>query len=936
MKPGAPFCESVTVESSPSSRRQCVGCGGPLAEGWPSGHCANCLLFSDQFEDETTGTDPGGRVDTPEMPFPPCSDFARRYRFLDNEPISRGGQAEIYRVQDLRLRRVVALKRLPAAATDAARWRFFAEAQIASQLDHPNFLPIFDAGLDPSERPFYTTILLPGKTLADALAEVPHRGRDAEFKLRRALELLERIAVAMAYAHERGVLHRDLKPGNVLLGNFGEVFIADFGSARTGWTASDRPVEAQGAARVETHRAEMLSADAGSPLSSAADGFPGTPLYCPPETFADPAVPPGPKTDIYALGVILYQLVCGRVPYARPFGGVPAVKELLYAMRLGPPEAVRRLNRSVQRDLAAICEKAMAYDPDTRYATMKELASDLRAFLETRVVQARRHGPLARARKWALRRSRPLALASLVLAGVGTSLAVAYSYKTQKDAARQITHLREAQLAARQGQWQASLDHLERAEQAGYTNVVDLGLQRIDAWTALSESDRSAAELAKLQRLPELGPYRGAVLLHLAEHELFDRSTWQTGLDHARQALDAGLSRADQAFAQGLLADTSPAALGFFQEALRFDAFHHGAHRAGLGLEFLLGEREALRSHLTVVQVLYPDDPSPVFIEAALLALDGRTEEAATAIAPLRHKVNERAWGVFQAGIEIMGAGGKLFSVERLLQAEDAEPVATSPLILNAAALFLNAPSAAADTNTAGLRFAQLPCVKNGLEQGVKGLLGLVTPLLGNSDAAVEKIKAACAAHREALLPLGAAMLLEPRRPASAAALPPFLERQAGLFQMAAEMPSALRQVPRQARFMAALTQVELACRVAPPRADARPQAVANLRWFLTDPDLSPPVAEACFNLARELGGLDLARGFLAKEEELQPADQGLVRCRIELELAAGAFRRAMPLIEGVLAAKPDDEWAQSVRARAARQIRELAEAYDQSNRHVP
>ena len=797
MKPGGTFRESPGVVPDTLSSRTCGGCGGPLAGDWPSGFCPTCLLFSDLPGTEVAGGSESEREGPMGLRFFACPGFAERYVFLDEQPVSKGGQGQVYRVKDARLRRIVALKRLPSGASDAARWRFFAEAQIAGQLEHPGFLPIFDAGLDPDGRPFYTTTLLPGRTLAQVIREVRSQGRTSDLKLRRAIEVFERISTTMAHAHARGVFHRDLKPSNILIGRFGEVFVIDFGSAGISGDATLSGQDATRASPIETDRSDVVAGDPDSPLSSARAGVPGTPLFSPPEVFG--AVPPSPTAaaDIYALGVMLYELLTGRMAYARLDGRLPGLEELKQRIRSGPPEPVRCLNRTVPRDLAAICERAMAWNPADRYATMSELAGDLRAFLETRVVQARRPGRLARAQKWALRRSRPLALAALVLAVVGVSLSFAYSFKAQRESARQINHLRDAQLAARQGRWRTSLEHLDQAEQAGYRDQIDLGLQRIDAWTALSEHEPAAAELTRLAPRVDLGPYRGVVLLRLAEHELFGRASWQSGLDHARQALETGLNRADQAFALGLLAPTSPEALAHFQEALRFDAFHHGAHRASLGLEFLLGERGALESHLRVFKVLYPEDPSPVFIEATWLALEGRVEEARDTIAPLRAMVNERLWTLFESGLEILGQGGRLFDLEQRLRPAQPLNVAVSPLVRNAIALFLSPGSATGETNRSAFRIPQLPCVKNGLEQGMRGLMGLAIPLLGNADAATEKIKAACAVHPEGLLPLAAAMFLEPRRPSGRVALRAFLARQSELFQMAADYAECHPPDPR-------------------------------------------------------------------------------------------------------------------------------------------
>lgn len=844
-------------------------------------------------------------------------------------PSVAGGQGEIFCVYDRWLRRFVALKRLKAAQAAPAidRSRFVAEAQIAGQLQHPNFLPIHDLGADTQGRPFYTTSLLSGRTFGDVVREV-HETRDRDgLALRRALGILVQVTDAMAYAHARGVCHRDLKPANLLIGSYGEVFVIDFGSA----AAIPSPVveEPDGwvTDRVGTERTRVLAGQPGSPLSTLTGGMHITPVYSPPELFDPEAGIPGIGADLYAMGVMLYELACGRLPYAGADGAPPDLPKLRQQLREGPPEPVRRIKRTVSRDLAAICEQAMAWRATDRYSTMTDLGADLRALLETRVVQARRPGRWARAQKWAVRRSRWIAAGLLVLGTVGIALTFAYSFKVEKDHARQLNHFRDAQLAARQGEWRRVIDHLDQAGAAGYPDRIELGLQRADAWTALAVHDRAAAELARLETLPDPGPRLGAVLLRLGEHHLFDRATWETGLDHVRRAQLAGLNRADAAFARGLLAETSPAALAHFQEALRLDSFHHGAHRAALGLGFLLGDRPAVESHLRSFKVFYPDDPSPHFIEAAWLALDGRGDEAEARLAAVSGGVNPRLIEAFQSGLAIMAQGARLFAIERLLGVEDAEPVTLTPLLMNTMALFLNRPLADTLTDETTFRFPQLPCVKQGLEQGVKAVVSLALSPFGNPDTAIAQLEQACAVHPEALLPMAAGMLLDTRRPTRPDRLAPFLDRQSRLFQMAAGMPSAVPEVSTQARFMAALTQLERGALVDAPDPVALRACATNLAWFLRQPITSARLAEAGHRMAFRIGELDIARDFLVRWSALEPDNLEYLRRRIEVEIAIGAYGAALESIARLLADHPADAGALAARERALTRLRELAES---------
>ncbi len=453
--------------------RVCYKCGGELAESYPVGICPDCILKAE------------------ECTLAVCDDFDERYEFLNEKPLKRGGQGLVFRVKDLRLRRDVALKRLADSGLDSgpARSRFIAEAQMASQLNHPGFLPIYDAGLDSTGRPFYTTVLLSGRTFRDIIRAVHQPAQNFDLELRRALQMLWQICQAAAYAHSCGLIHRDLKPTNVLIGEYGEVFVIDLGSARAvGFPAA--PMET-GAAQRATRRQDACATSltpalvpAGavsseppdhepiSALATQGSEVPTTLVFTPPELFYSPPGQPGPQTDVYALGVILYELCSGRQPYSLAGGKIPPDEELVKSIRRGPPAPVRQLNPAIHRDLVAVCEKAMVREPSARYATATELAADIQAFLETRVVAARRPGPVAKLHKWTLRHSRHLALATLALAAIGMALSLAWSFKIQHDHARQLNHLRAAQLAARWGQWRDALEHLRAAEQVGYANFL--------------------------------------------------------------------------------------------------------------------------------------------------------------------------------------------------------------------------------------------------------------------------------------------------------------------------------------------------------------------------------------------------------------------------------------------------------------------------------
>jgi serine/threonine protein kinase len=268
----------------------------------------------------------------------------------------------VYRAHDVELQRDVAMKVLRAGADvpDLVR-RLQREARVLAALEHPGIVPVHDVGIVDGDA-FYVMKLVRGRRLDEWAAEAP--------PLAERLRALERICETVAFAHAHGVVHRDLKPGNVMLGAFGEVLVMDWGVAKV---LSDA---ATGAA-VGTDAADGETA-AGSVL--------GTPGYMAPEQAAGNTRAVDARTDVYALGGLLHFLIAGGPPTAGP------------------------LPRGTPRPLAAIIRRCLAIAPVERYASPLDLAADVRAFQAQDPVSAYPEGPLQRAGRVASRYRVPLAL----------------------------------------------------------------------------------------------------------------------------------------------------------------------------------------------------------------------------------------------------------------------------------------------------------------------------------------------------------------------------------------------------------------------------------------------------------------------------------------------------------------------------------------------
>jgi tetratricopeptide (TPR) repeat protein/tRNA A-37 threonylcarbamoyl transferase component Bud32 len=367
---------------------------------------------------ETGGRSAGG---APEVPFAPA-----RPRYRPVAPHAAGGLGEVFTAIDEELNREVALKRIrPALADDqGCRRRFLREAEVTGRLEHPGIVPVYGLGQDASGRAFYAMRFIRGETLHQAVERfhserglgLRRSGRNLAFH-----DLLGRfVAVCntIAYAHGRGVLHRDLKPLNIMLGPYGETLVVDWGLARAG---PDSPPGSEAGASGE---------------GGATIGPVGTPAFMSPEQAEGRGDRVGPATDVFQLGATLYAILTGQAPYSGR-----TVGEVLARAREGRFPPPHTLKPDVPRALEAVCLKAMALRPADRYVSALDLAADLGHWLADEPVSAWREPLAARAGRW-VRRHRTLVVAGTVavlvaLGGGSAALNHRNEARRQERAARQ-------------------------------------------------------------------------------------------------------------------------------------------------------------------------------------------------------------------------------------------------------------------------------------------------------------------------------------------------------------------------------------------------------------------------------------------------------------------------------------------------------------------
>ena len=366
--------------TTPLQPPTCGVCGTQLPPDAPDGNCPACLWSLALSGLETTGE--------PETSRP------RRFGSYELiEEIARGGMGVVWRARQAGLGRDVALKMMLSGrlATSAQVLRFYTEARAAARLDHSNIVPIFDVGED-EDCHFYTMRLMEGRlmegrSLADALKNC------GAIPGERAARITAIVARALHFAHQRGVLHRDVKPSNILLDAQGDPHIADFGLAR------------------------IAEEDSGA---SRTDSVIGTPAYMAPEQASGPSRELTTAADIYGLGAVLYELLTGKPPFQ--------METPLQTLRLvveSAPKPPRAVDARIAHDLEVICLKCLQKQPEKRYASAAELADDLERWLQDKPILARPVSSLERLASWA-RRKPELATALGALSGV-LALALAVS-----------------------------------------------------------------------------------------------------------------------------------------------------------------------------------------------------------------------------------------------------------------------------------------------------------------------------------------------------------------------------------------------------------------------------------------------------------------------------------------------------------------------------
>lgn len=375
--------------------------------------------------------DEGGTAPEP----PPLSGPSQRYS-LKGE-LGRGGMGVVYRVFDAELQRNLAMKVLrvgtagssqtPEAAGRQVVRRFLEEAQVTGQLDHPGIVPLHELGVDSEGRMYFTMRVVRGEDLGRIVQRM--RSGEGDWDLPRVVSSLLRVCDAMAFAHAKSVVHRDLKPSNIMAGQFGEVYVMDWGLARVLGREDSRDLRPDVQASREYTVVQTEGGESDDGVVTLDGTVCGTPAYMAPEQALGQVDRIDQRADVYSLGAILYHVLTGYPPYV-PGDARIAGHIILRWVTEGPPKPARELASDAPRELAAICDKAMAREPQDRYPSMRAMKEDLLRFLRGQPVEALQLGPFERALRWGRRNAVAMGLVVAVLLACGAGLSIMNSLST--------------------------------------------------------------------------------------------------------------------------------------------------------------------------------------------------------------------------------------------------------------------------------------------------------------------------------------------------------------------------------------------------------------------------------------------------------------------------------------------------------------------------
>lgn len=528
-----------------------------------------------------------------------CSGF-QFDQYVLREQIGAGAFAVVWRATDSYLHRNVAIKvlRSDRLTDEAAVSRMVREARAAARLQHPSIVQIFDVG-EIESIPFIVSQYVDGPSLREALDQ-------REYAPREAADIARRIAIGLDHAHRLGIVHRDVKPANILLTSDGRPLIADFGLAH----------QEQSSDPTLTHAGDIL----------------GSPAYMAPEQARGDIHLIDARADIYAVGAILYQLLTG----VRPFlGGTASV---IHAVIHDRPVPLRKVNARLDRDLETIVEKCLEKEPEDRYHSARQLADDLRRYLDGISIVARPAGPSERLRKWIRRNPRSALLVACLVAVLGFSVGTGLQLRAvgvQRDRARAAEAQTQRLLAMaagdagtmsmQRGRFDEAIQHFDRSISLHPPHEFDLHFKRIEALVAARRIDAAQQAISDPSMAVLPVEYLGLTCLWKAQVEFEKRHA-----DPAEKLLAESqahhLPADEKAYVDGMLAAESLVAVEQFQQAIRLNPMHHRARRMLVTMLIGLARFDEALDEILTARQLYVSDTDFGLLESLVRSALGQPE----------------------------------------------------------------------------------------------------------------------------------------------------------------------------------------------------------------------------------------------------------------------------------------------------------------------